>query len=106
MEVGKSFECGVEPSNSNSLDNTPDFAFNFFSFNPVDLEAEGVSVSSPQGNELRNSNSNEGAVVDNDVVINGEGVSSKIDENGSPEIVKTRSGRIVKSTQRQDSLYY
>ena len=67
---------------------------------------------------MTNSDPDEGAAVDNDVVVNGEGVSSEIDENlfqdvlsagegdGSPEVVKTRSGRIVKSTRRQDSLYY
>ena len=47
MEVGKSFECGVKPSKSNCLDNTPDFALDFFSFNPVDLEAKCILCFKP-----------------------------------------------------------
>ena len=72
VEIDKSFECPVFPSNSISLDNTPNFAIDFFSVHSVDIEAEGV--------ELKDSENDESSVVENGVAINGKGVSSKVDE--------------------------
>ena len=112
--VGESIECGVTPFNPSSLSDTPGLVSNdIFSNIPIEIQAEGVVDLDPEEEESREADPNEGTSVDPGVLIDRE-----VDENpfqydlfvsggdGSPEVVKTRSGRTVKSTCRQDCLYY
>lgn len=79
-------------SNFFSLDKTPDSAYDLFRFNSIDIHVEAVSELNPEGDELRDSDSGKGAVVEPGAVINGERVSTEWDEHPFQDALSASRG--------------